>query len=64
MSESDPSRNDAEFAELAERQAEAVRAQDPDPDDTDARPADEKAIPGEHPEDNPDKDGEDRFDAG
>lgn len=27
-------------------------------------PADKDAIPGEHPEDNPDKEGEDRFDAG
>jgi hypothetical protein len=64
MSESNTSRDDAEFADLAKRQAEAVRPQTPASDDTEARPADDKAIPGEHPEDNPDKDGEDRFDAG
>lgn len=64
MSESNASLDDAEFADLARRQAEAVRPQDPASDDTEARPADEKAIPGEQPEDNPDKDGEERFDAG
>ena len=64
MSESDTPRNDAEFAELAERQADAVRAPDPASDEAGAHPADEEAIPGEHPEDNPDKEGEDRFDAG
>jgi hypothetical protein len=64
MSESDTSRDDAEFADLARRQAEAVRGQDPASDDPKAHPADEKAIPGEDPEDNPDRDGEDRFDAG
>lgn len=64
MSESETSRDDAEFAELANRQAEAVRPQDPASDDTEARPADDKAIPGEHPKDDPDEDGEDRFDAG
>ncbi|MFC4626662.1 hypothetical protein ACFO6V_00365 [Promicromonospora alba] len=64
MSESDTSRDDAEFADLAKRQAEAVRGQDPASDGTKTHPADEKAIPGEDPEDNPDRDGEDRFDAG
>lgn len=63
MSENDTPRDDAEFAELAERQAEAVRATDPASDEA-TDPADENAIPGEHPEDNPDKEGEERFNAG
>jgi hypothetical protein len=37
----------------------------PGDDDGEDRPTeDDKAIPGEYPEDNPDLEGEDRFDAG
>lgn len=37
---------------------------DDDLDRTSEDPAGEKAIPGEHPKDDPDLEGEDRFDAG
>lgn len=59
---------------MSESQSETDRKDAvPDPEDrhitgaipaTDDKASDEKAIPGEHPEDNPDKEGEDRFDAG
>jgi hypothetical protein len=41
-----------------------VPGQDDDLDRTTADPAGEQAIPGEHPEDDPDLKGEERFDAG
>lgn len=41
-----------------------VPGQDDDLDRTTEDPAGERAIPGEHPKDDPDLDGEERFDAG
>jgi hypothetical protein len=37
---------------------------DDDDEDRPTEEAEDKAIPGEYPEDNPDLEGEDRFDAG
>ena len=41
-----------------------VPGQDDDLDRTTEDPAGERAIPGEHPKDDPDLEGEERFDAG
>jgi len=65
MSESDTTRNDVDPGhETTPRTGPVPAPDDEAPDELAKHPADEKAIPGEHPEDNPDKEGEERFDAG
>jgi hypothetical protein len=70
MSESETDRNDARPSEAGPSdetrpRPDVVPAPDDEgPDELSKHPADARAIPGEHPEDNPDKEGEERFDAG
>lgn len=65
MSESDTTRNDIDPEHEATPRPDARPApHDETSDELAKHPADERAIPGEHPEDNPDREGEERFDAG
>lgn len=70
MSESETHRDDRGATEDTGARPDGTRTPGPGPEQDDLEdgppehPADPRAIPGEHPEDNPDKEGEERFDAG
>lgn len=56
--------DDVEPGDRPKPSAGADRTSSENREETTLHPADQDAIPGEDPEDNPDKEGEDRFDAG